>query len=327
MGYGSVYKLSGNRRKPWVAMVTKEYHLTENGKRVTAKNIKDVSKVKEHRSRHAIGYYATRKEAELALAKFNSDPYDLECTFSSIYERWKATKTLANTSMESYRRAYERFKPLHDKIFARLTVRDLEGVIEATDTSQRNKSLMKLLLNQMYAYALKYDIVQHNLAERFSVAQPKAKIKREALTDEEIKLLWDSPLEEAKLSLIMCYTGVRIGELLTMEIDKDEWLMKGGSKTEAGKNRIVPIRDKIKPLMDYDQDESYNAFYQRVLYFLRKMGHTPHDCRVTFATRYKSADPIAIKLIMGHAIKDITKGVYTKYTPTELRNVIESVDY
>ena len=311
-GMGTVYKMGGRRRRPWTAVVTVGYE-KKDGRAV--------------QKRHSLGSFATKKEAQTALARYNTDPYDTEWTFSSVYEKWKETKSLSNSSMESYKRSYERFKVLHGRIFAELKTTELEGIIEATETSQKNKAHMKLLLNQMYQYALKYDIVQHNLAERFTVSQPKPQINRQPFTDEEIKALWKSRSEEAELALIMIYTGVRIGELLKMEIDKEEWLMKGGSKTEAGKNRIVPIREKIRPLMDYDQDETYDAFYQRVLYFLKKMGHTPHDCRVTFATRYKNADPIAIKLIMGHSIKDITKGVYTKYTPDELRKIIDSVDF
>jgi hypothetical protein len=48
-GAGSVYKLSGNRRKPWIAIKTKGWD--ENGKQ-----IKDI-----------IGYYEERDEALLAL--------------------------------------------------------------------------------------------------------------------------------------------------------------------------------------------------------------------------------------------------------------------
>ncbi len=311
-GTGSVYKLKGNRRRPWAAVVTVRFYL-ENDKAV--------------QKRHAIGYFPTKKEAQLALMKFNTDPYDTEWTFQEVFEKWMDTKELSNSSLNAYKRSYGRFSQIHDRLFATLKTTELEGIIASTDTSQKNKSHMKLLLNQMYQYALKYDIVQHNLAERFSVKQPKPKINRQPFTDEEIKSLWESREEEAEIVLVMIYTGVRINELLTMEIDRENWLLKGGSKTQAGKNRIVPIREKIRPLMNFSQDETYDAFYQRVLYFLKKMGHTTHDCRVTFATRYKSVDEIALKLMMGHSIKDITKGVYTKYTPDELREVIESVDF
>ena len=57
-GYGSVYKLSGNRRKPYIARRTIGWD--DNGKQLYAN----------------IGYYRTRAEALQALAAFNDNPYD-----------------------------------------------------------------------------------------------------------------------------------------------------------------------------------------------------------------------------------------------------------
>lgn len=52
-GYGSVYKLSGNRRKPWTARITLGFK-PENG----------------HPIYKFIGYYTTQEEAERALAEY-----------------------------------------------------------------------------------------------------------------------------------------------------------------------------------------------------------------------------------------------------------------
>lgn len=312
-GMGTVYKLSGRRRRPWAAVITSGYEFRDD---------------RAIQKRKALGYFASKKEAQIALLEYVKNPYDIDLTFRDVFERWAKTKDLSYSAVKSYNKAYERFKPLHDKTFAKLRTSDLMAVIERSDASQNRKAHMHQLLNQMYAYALKYDIVQTDLSKRFSVSLPDVKIERRAFTPEEIERLWkESDKEEAKATLIMIYTGLRINELLSMEIDKEEWLLKGGSKTEAGRDRIVPIREKIKPLMDYNRDINYSRFYAHTRTYLMGMNHKPHDCRVTFATMYKHADPTAVKLIMGHRIDDITKGVYTKYTPEELRNVIESVDY
>ena len=58
-----------------------------------------------------------------------------------------------------------------------------------------------------------------------------------------------------------------------------------------------------------------------------EMEHTPHDTRHAFATladRYKMND-VCTKLIMGHKIKDITKGTYTHKTPEELATEINKI--
>ena len=72
-GYGSIYKLSGNRRKPWCVRKTTGWQ--DNGQPIYT----------------FIGYYPTRQEALTALADYNKDPYDLQLssvTFADLYERW-----------------------------------------------------------------------------------------------------------------------------------------------------------------------------------------------------------------------------------------------
>ena len=64
-GFGSVYKLSGRRRRPWVAAKTFGWEFDEKGQKVKQKQ-------------QAIGYYATRQEAMTALVQYNENPYDLE---------------------------------------------------------------------------------------------------------------------------------------------------------------------------------------------------------------------------------------------------------
>ena len=64
-GYGSITKLSGNRRKPWMVRAAAEMIYNKDTKKTTCK-------------RNTIGCYATRKEALQALAEYNSDPYNLE---------------------------------------------------------------------------------------------------------------------------------------------------------------------------------------------------------------------------------------------------------
>ena len=55
-GYGTVAKLSGNRRRPY--MVRKTNGFDKNGKQTYI----------------IIGYYATREEGMIALAEYNKNP-------------------------------------------------------------------------------------------------------------------------------------------------------------------------------------------------------------------------------------------------------------
>lgn len=53
-GFGSVYKLSGNRRKPWIARKTT--------------NLNKETRKQEY---YTVGYYKTRAEALEALVEYN----------------------------------------------------------------------------------------------------------------------------------------------------------------------------------------------------------------------------------------------------------------
>lgn len=57
------------------------------------------------------------------------------------------------------------------------------------------------------------------------------------------------------------------------------------------------------------------------------MEHTPHDCRHTFASMLDSrgANKVAIKIMIGHSIQDITDRIYTHKDVEELRENIELI--
>ena len=79
-GYGSVFKLSGNRRKPFAVRITQGY--TNDGKQIYK----------------YLSYHATRKEAMQALASYNANPYDIDLnniTFSELYLKKKSRKISA----------------------------------------------------------------------------------------------------------------------------------------------------------------------------------------------------------------------------------------
>ena len=66
-------------------------------------------------------------------------------------------------------------------------------------------------------------------------------------------MLWDNlELRGAKEVLILIYTGFRASEFLQIKkenIDFLNWTIRGGLKTEAGKDRLVPIHSKILELV------------------------------------------------------------------------------
>ena len=152
--------------------------------------------------------------------------------------------------------------------------------------------------------------------------------------------------------LILIYTGMRVGELLDIKIENvhiDEKYMVGGSKTEAGKDRIIPFHERIIPLIkrwydkaievgseylifnhEYKQMKYWNYYHEKWEKIIEQLEfnkeHKPHDTRHTFSTRMDRtpANKLCTKRILGHASKDITDKVYTH---KDIEDLLEAVNY
>ena len=122
-----------------------------------------------------------------------------------------------------------------------------------------------------------------------------------------------------------------------------ELTMTGGTKTAAGKNRIVPIHSKIQSIVQkhFEQSKSgylfeyngkklnqsqYREFWADIMDKLQ-MEHTPHECRHTFRSRLDSAgaNKVCIDRLMGHKSKGTGERVYTHKNIEELRLNIELI--
>jgi integrase len=139
---------------------------------------------------------------------------------------------------------------------------------------------------------------------------------------------------------------MRIGELLEIKKDKiylDENYMIGGNKTEAGKNRIIPIHNRIKPFIEQNLKKgnyimnskqggslTYNAMvirFKKVMEQLN-MQHKIHDARKTAVSiMHSSGIPMeTVRIIVGHAAQGVTESVYLYKEPKELVKAIHKVE-
>lgn len=342
-GYGNVSKLTGNRRKPWRARKTSGWETSESGK--------------PKQKYITIGYYATQMEALQALAEYNANPYDIETntiTFSEVYEKWSEEhfQTIVPSAVRTWKSAYHYCKPLYTMRMKDIRVHHLEQTIKNADVGANTKGRMKSLFNLMYKYALKHEIVDKDYASMCdSVKKPKAEIQRIPFNPNEIQLLWENiDFPFVDMILIGIYTGFRPQELAILKINDinfDNMTIKGGLKTDAGKNRLVPIHPDILPLVqkrchigenmqsDYlFNDENgqqgtymtYDKYRGRFTKIMKKlnMEHRPHDTRHTFITIAKNCqfNEYILKLIVGHAIKDVTEKTYTHRTIEDLHKEI-----
>ena len=353
-GYGSVIKLQGKRRRPW-AVRTSYLEEQENG---TVK-----------RKKRYLAYFAKKESALAYLAELNSgallpehQKYADIPTFAELYEKWKKYRcSLKNrpgaSAWKNYGIAFNMYAPVHDRKIVNIRARDLQECITAHSSKSRSTiGNMRAIVRGMWSYAVMNEYVENDITQHlvFEFTNPETPIHTR-FTDKELALLWNSlwVVNNVDIVLIYIYTGLRPAELLEIK-SKDVHLknryLTGGMKTEAGRNRIVPIHDAIVPLIEYRLSQNrtflitnkYGNQYTRAVYHssnwntcMSRLGlnHAPHDCRYTFAALADNAgmNETCRKLIMGHALpnkagtafktggrKDVTMDIYTEKTIPEL---------
>ena len=134
------------------------------------------------------------------------------------------------------------------------------------------------------------------------------------------------------------------------DIDLEQGIMRGGVKTVAGKNRVIPIHQKLLPiiknhlsdgefLFQYERNPSNldpdgcvkTSFAKAWTKRMKALGlnHTTHECRHTVRTKLDRADgnKVCIDLIMGHKTSDVGIRVYTHKTVEDLKNTISLLSY
>jgi integrase len=334
-GFGSVYKLPGNRRKPWIARKTVGW--TPEGKQLY----------------YTVGYYATRKEALAALSEYNKNPIGAQrdVTLVEIYEKWSASKysRVSKSTVQTYSAAWK-----HLSAIGHLPARDvrkshIQEIIDGMSNMSRSSQVkVKTLAGLLLKEAMADDIVIKNYAELVDMPDAEKK-KKERFTDAEIRTIERLAKTDiwANTIMILIYTGMRIGELLGLtkfNVDIENMLITGGIKTDKGRNRVIPINPKIQGYIRYwyeqpgsylitrDGDRVTRDYYRKSLYYplleaakIRKL--TPHCTRHTFASLLSRAGTSTkyIQDLIGHTDYAVTANIYTHPDVEELRKAIESI--
>lgn len=116
----------------------------------------------------------------------------------------------------------------------------------------------------MYTLALKYEYADKDYSKLLDLP-PISASTRTALTEDEVQRIWqdyDAGHEFSRYWLIMAYTGMRTGEMLTIlkaNTHLAEQYCTGGIKTDAGKARQIIFPDKIMPLVREALPQRYQA--------------------------------------------------------------------
>lgn len=319
-GMGTVYKHSGHRSKPWEAQ-----------------------KAGAH-----IGYFATKFEAEQALSRIADIPVSdsLNLTFSQVYDRWKPThsRTLTESGVSGYEFAYSHCGPLYNSVFRKLRTSDFQSIINQMELDGLSKSScgkVVQLFSQLSQWAIQEEICHTNYAKYLTVTAPQKSTKA-VFTEAQISAIQASTSTAAPIALLLLSTGCRPNELFSALVENcapDYFI--SGSKTEAGKNRVIPVSPLGKQayaclleaarassgprLIDgYNGNREYRNFvkrdWKRLMEEISAQDMTPYNCRHTYATyAVKSGmKPEILKQIMGHAAYTTTIDFYTHTNTAEL---------
>jgi site-specific recombinase XerD len=331
-GFGSVYKLSGKRRCPWVARKTVGWTWNEE-------------KQKSFPEYEFIGYYATRQEALTSLVNYNKDPYDLHhdtITFAEVFDKWSDIhfQKVSDSNVNGYKASYKLCESLYNMKMTDIKLDHLQRVVDGSGKNTPTLKKLKVMFGLMWDYCVKHEILKQDKRDMIryvdisQAGNPNA-YDRKPFSKKEIKTLWKiyESNEYINVILMLIYSGVRIGEMLDLkkeDVHLDErWFYVKESKTESG-IREVPIAEKIVPFFEYwmnrncdylictpeDEQMTYRNYYDT--YWIPLMDelsfkHRPHDTRHTCVSLLTEAgiDERIIKKIVGHKGQGVTETVYT----------------
>lgn len=342
----------------------KKYSLKGSGSvSYLAQKNRYIARISRNGKQLYIGSYKSEREAWAAIKAAGvtdiSGSYNL--TVEQVYNKWSIGhfQTLTKNGEQGYKNAWHYFKDIK-----KLKMRDIKTshiqccIDNAAELHGRSVcEKVKSLGMQLCKYAMQEDIINKNYAE-FVQLPPSADPETHPFTDDEIKILLENDNDRiCRIILCMIFTGFRPTEFFSLEvknIDIDNMFIRGGAKTEAGKNRIVPIysgiqgyfkdfyNEAIQENRKYllvnmrgnkiDVNNFRNRYFYKTLYKIGILKNeedkhvTPYSTRHTFATLCDRADiddDLLIRMI-GHTTKKTTQ-IYIHKTEEDMKDAIESI--
>ena len=360
---GTVVKLSGKRRNPYCARVMSDERDIITGKKkqicigtfATREEALNASLYSLKKS-NSISNEEARNIAPNLFDRIQEKTKKHIPTFKDIYHILDEEEfsKLSKSARNGYGSWIKHFETIYNRPIDNITLADLQYVFDNDKSKGGTQMHMKVLCSKIFKYAVIHQYIPRDFdyTSYIRTAEFKQSTKHYPFTVDEVKKLQSVDTSEAHILLIYIYTGLRAGELLHINRDNihiDEKCdddgterlisyMITGSKTKAGKNRIVPIHDDIKQfvideLLKPDKrliDCTYVSLNNTILVTVNgylKATHTMHDTRQTFASlcQLYKVDVYARKKILGHKLKDITFDIYTTASKNKLYEEVNKI--
>jgi integrase len=307
-----------------------------------------------------------RREDALAYCQElkNQKPALPNKTLKEIYDLWDPwySPRVDPDTFGCYRAAFAYFKPLHGNTVREITAGELQACLDNCPRGHRTHQNMKVTAGLLWAYAIDHNFAEKDVTENLYIGKG-ASVQREPLDDMEVERIRQQIGKERYASYVyaLCYLGFRPGEML--EIKKSQvtehngtLFITEGKKTDAGRDRIVPVHEKIRPIIEQQlalegteylfpmhiysrkgefkgykvmTDNYFNKFAFRPLANKLKIpaNKVPYSARHTFSDKLKKADgtdKVKASLI-GHSDYRFTQQKYQSTNLDELQQAMASI--
>lgn len=268
-----------------------------------------------------------------------------------LYLEWKygenAARQLSPESRAGTEAVFELLRPYHSRLMDDVEIREWQDRVNRIGKRYSRSTVQKAvaLIRNLYNYAVPRELCRKDFGRYVVMPRTKEELHHEPFTDEDLKLLWGKREDPVvKMILVMCYSGFRVSAYVqeNFEVHPEEGYFKGGIKTAAGRDRVVPIHSAILPLVRsmipeegerpvFFGGKSISQFRRDMKRTLRSLGlkeKSPHSCRHTFSRLCESYNVREAdrKRMLGHSFgNDITNRVYGHRTLEELRAEVEKI--
>lgn len=285
-------------------------------------------------------------------------------TLKEIYDLWEPwySPRVDKDTFGCYRAAFAYFNDLHGNTVREITAGDLQKCLDDCPRGHRTHQNMKVTAGLLWAYAIDHNYAEKDVTKNLYIGKGTS-IQREPLTDIEVEQIRQQIGKDRYAAYVyaLCYLGYRPGEML--EIKKDQvtehngtLFITEGKKTEAGRDRIVPVHEKIRPIIEQQlalegtdylfpmhicnrkgelkgykvmTDNYFNKYAFRPLADKLNIpaNKVPYSARHTFSDKLKKADgtdKVKASLI-GHSDYRFTQQKYQSTNLDELQQAMASI--
>lgn len=347
-GQGSAYR----RGSSWTAQVVVGWNVPD-----------DITKPPIPVKRTKGGFASKKAALAYCPILLTAKPISERPTLAQLYRAWEPwySPRVGKTTMVCYKSAYLHFARLDSTFVDLITAGDLQDCMDSCPSGKRTHQNMKCVARLLWAYAIDRGIVDRDVTEHLYIGKGET-VQREPITEKELEQIRGAigRIQGADYVFAMCYLGFRPGEFLQLrktDLHSDDGVLYlvGGSKTEAGRDRIVPVPDVIKGIIadrmsvagtdllfprtvinrrgefcGYDlmpHDWFNKRVFQPLMDALGIVGKVPYCTRHTYSDKLKNAagDDKTKAAIIGHTDYGFTQRKYQSTDLNDIKKVAQSI--